>query len=616
MGRKSRKDKGPPPAGAPAPAPSAYPCVDGTWWQHALAAAALVALTLWLYRPAVELGFFHVDDPDYVVNNPLIRSLSPAAVWRLLSAPYFANYSPLHLLSYAIDYAVDGLNPAVFHFSSNLWAGLVAVGVYAVAVRLLRRPVIGLAAGVLFTVHPVHVEAVAWVSSRKDLVAAAFALPAVAAYLAYRRGGRRMWAWYVVSVLMYTCGIAGKQSVAVVPGILFCFDLFDEKRREVGMFFDKIPFAVVTIFFAWRTMGAQPGTGHSPDLYTAGISMLHDLWLLSGAAEHVIYRLPPAPPATLLLKLAGAAAVPLVLCLPLALWRWLGGRGTALAAWVVLGLIPPRVLSFVHPVSDRYLFFPTTGFAVLLGLGGVRLLRNGKRRTTLICAVAALAVAGGLAVRTRHYLAEWRDPRSVWFAAASKSADPLVFQYLGGHYMKVGDALARAAAEALPAPSEAIRLARALWADDDRLAALLANWRDGVYRSEFDRAFRAELDRLTWDAFEQARTHQGRRVLAALYFRRGKFLAERGQVDAAQREFATALEQAALLQYVARRVEMQVRTHQALGVLAWRRADYRTALEQFQEALRQQQEAEGNWVPDLARQCDRLKVLVAAPEGE
>src|SRR6266851_1570059 len=106
-----------------------------------------------------------------------------------------------------VDYALGGLNAYAFHLSSNLWAGLVAGFVFLIALALTGRRIVAVAAALLFVVHPAHVEAVAWVSSRKDLVSAAFALPSLLAYMRYRRGGVAALRWYVVSVLLFLCAL-------------------------------------------------------------------------------------------------------------------------------------------------------------------------------------------------------------------------------------------------------------------------------------------------------------------------------------------------------------------------------------------------------------------------
>ena len=162
---------------------SAKPCSDvrahsavlpGSWQLNTGIFCLCILATAALYTGDLKLGFFRIDDPQYVVGNAWIQGVTWEHIGQILSNPYYLNYSPLHLFSYMLDHAIAGLNPYAFHLSSNVWAGIVAAFVYLVALALTQHRLTAIAAAVLFVVHPVHVEAVAWISSRKDLVAAAF----------------------------------------------------------------------------------------------------------------------------------------------------------------------------------------------------------------------------------------------------------------------------------------------------------------------------------------------------------------------------------------------------------------------------------------------------------
>jgi len=155
-----------------------------------------------LYAGDLHLGFFSVDDEGYVIKNPWIQ-LNFKNLSHILTTPYFSNFSPVHILSYMLDYTIGGKDPFVFHLSSNLWAGVVAGFVFLVALALTGHRIISIGAALLFIVHPAHVEAVAWISSRKDLVATAFALPSLLAYLKYRKGGAMATRWYILSVVLF-----------------------------------------------------------------------------------------------------------------------------------------------------------------------------------------------------------------------------------------------------------------------------------------------------------------------------------------------------------------------------------------------------------------------------
>src|SRR6267143_4782751 len=243
---------------------ASMPIIPGPWQTNATTFLLLVMATLALYVGDLRLGFFAVDDPQYVVENPWIRGITFENLRHILTTPYFANYSPLHLLSYILDYVFAGPNAFAFHLSSNLWGGLVAGFVFLLALALTGSRLVAVAAAALFIVHPAHVEAIAWISSRKDLVAAAFALPSLLAYLCYRRGWPTARRWYVASLVLFLLALAGKLSVATFPAVLLAHDLFIERRPLKRSLLDKVPFLVAAGMIALVVASAQPSTGVHP----------------------------------------------------------------------------------------------------------------------------------------------------------------------------------------------------------------------------------------------------------------------------------------------------------------------------------------------------------------
>src|ERR1700730_10870505 len=112
--------------------------VPGSWQLNSGIVLLCIVATAVLYSGDLHLGFFRIDDQQYVVSNPWIQGLTWKHLAQILSSPYYLNYSPLHMLSYALDYAVGGLNGYAFHLSTNLWAGVVAGLVYLVGLALTR----------------------------------------------------------------------------------------------------------------------------------------------------------------------------------------------------------------------------------------------------------------------------------------------------------------------------------------------------------------------------------------------------------------------------------------------------------------------------------------------
>ena len=587
-----------------------YAACPGPCYLHVILFVLLLAVTCALYLGDLNLGFFHIDDPSYITRNPWIQGAKAENIGYILTQPYNANYSPLHLFSYMLDHQLSGLNPRVFHWSSNIWGGVAAGFVYLLALVFVRKWPLALAAAILFVVHPAHVEAVAWISSRKDLVAAAFALPATLTYFRYRSATKRRGAWYVVTLVLMSLGTAGKLSVVMVPVIWLFFDYFVERRREKMMILDKLPFAFITALFVIRVMGAQPATRYDPDFFVIGHSMLHNLTLLTGLGEYVIFRPRPDPTAAVWIQLACGLLPLVVFALPFLARRWIPGVALSWIYWVLLALIPSQVLSFVHPVADRYLFFPSVGVVILIAWLAMKSIE--RRRSLGLTVVPVLFVV--LAVlwtwKTLAYLDEWRDPRSVWYSATAKSSDVNVYQYLGNHYQDAADRLQADLEGDDGSRKKAELLAGAVWAGDARLDPLLEEWKRGESNGPQIRNFQAHLRELAATQFQDALGVKGTRVSPNLYFRLGKLAFDTGDLPEAEKHFQSAIEEARKHTSREVREELKVRCCHALGTLAWRQKDYDRALDWLQEAENEQNLSTGNWIPDIKRDRERLEGII------
>jgi len=149
-----------------------------------VAAPFLVAIAaIATYLPALSYQFLNWDDNVYVLNNPWIRAWSIENLAHIFTKPYYANFLPLHLVSYMVDYRLWGLNPTGYHLQSIVLHALNAALAVLVVKRMLGCSAVAFLAALLFAVHPSHVEAVAWISIRKDLLSTLFALLTLYLYL-------------------------------------------------------------------------------------------------------------------------------------------------------------------------------------------------------------------------------------------------------------------------------------------------------------------------------------------------------------------------------------------------------------------------------------------------
>lgn len=569
----------------------------------------MLVTTVVLYLGDLRLGFFAVDDPQYVVDNPWIRGISVENLRHILTSPYFANYSPLHLLSYMLDYILAGPNPFVFHLSSNLWAGLVAGLVFLVALALTRHRTVAIAAGMLFILHPAHVEAIAWVSSRKDLVAAAFALPSLLAYLRYREDKLKAKWWYIASLALFVIALAGKMSVATFPMVFLAHDLFVEKRPLSRSLWDKVPFILSAGLMTLGVTSAQPSMGNRPNPYILAVALVQNFWLLSGFGSYVIYRVAPNAAAGIALELGAVLFLLAAFAAPLLLRRR-APMVAVLLYWLLFAMIPSQVLSFSHPVTDRYLFFPSVAAVILICWGVFEISKLMDRRDLIAAAVILVTIGVLWGRATLAYVGEWRDPRSVWYAATFKSSDPKVSENLGSYYLGMADRLGANPRPSPLADEEARRLASVVWAGDPRLPNLLSEWSAGKHGQPVEKDFQDALRERAWQAFERSLSVKGTHVMPGLYYNRGLILFSRDDLQAARKEFLAALDEASRETFAPVRQQLTVYCHTQLGAISVREGDYREALRWYRLAEDEQTRFGGNWVPDLSSNRRKVEAMV------
>jgi len=584
------------------------------WWWHAAVILGLLLANLCLYHGTLNLGFLSVDDGDYVQNNPYIESFSAANLKHIFTVPCSANYAPAHLLSYALDVALAGGKSAfAMHLSNVMWHGWVVCMVYLLAFILRSEITSATAAALLFLLHPAHVEVVAWISSRKDLVATGFAVLAMTCYLLYRRRHRSRGWWYAASLLCFLLASAGKQSVLLLPLVMLAWDFLVEKCRDWQMLADKVPFGLITLFFGWMTWHAQPGTNVSPDAFVLAGTQFANLWLLTGLGDYMMYRGAPDAAAwrqTARVLIIIAAA--LIWFLPLLFLKVRQPVRAALCYWVLIQMVPPMLLSFIVPITDRYLFLPSVGVCILLADIAAGLARRWpKARWICWLLLAGLGTAWG--TKSWNYVNEWRDPRSVWYGAHLKTKAPQVAQFLGEVYQNAGDRMDSFVKSGTPlAVTDEIKLARAVLGDAASAERLQDEWlAAGPVRTN-SISYRDRLWSLAWEQYEAALARRGTLSAPNLFMNRGRLLVSEGKFAKAIPEVQTALKFAQASNYEIVRQETVTHALYAIGVAHWNMHNYREAEQWLVKAQDLQKKSDQVWIPDLDTQVERIKALAAS----
>lgn len=420
----------------------AAPTLGGLGRRLGIAVAGAAAV---VYLGVLWNGFAY-DDLTIIVANPLVHTLS--GVWQAFTAPYFpANidssvYRPLAVVTYALDWFVQ--STAWFHAVNLLWHVAASVLV-AVLARRWAGDAAGLVAGMVFAVHPVHVEAVANVVGRTELMAATFTLLAV--YAALERGSV-FW-----SAAAMTAGLFSKENAAVAPGLVAWAWLLGV--RPVPPRRTLVAFVASWVVLAAAYAGARSavldgftGSGGTAPVFLGqdGLTIrLTAITALVDVARLLVFPLALSadysPDArTAVLSLWDARLLTGVLVL--ALWALLLGlawrRGRAVEAlglgWIAIAYSPVANLLFPVGVliAERTLYLPSAGLAIALGAALRRL--AGRR----LAAVAGLIfVLGGL--RTALRVPAWRDDHVVALAMLRDAPQSYFsWQHLGWQYLRSG----------------------------------------------------------------------------------------------------------------------------------------------------------------------------------
>jgi protein O-mannosyl-transferase len=397
--------------------------------QHLLArplVGALIAFVLAVvaFLPALDNGFVKFDDPSAITENLVMqRGLTAETVRWAFRTIHLGNYSPLTVLSHLLDVTLFGLDPAGHHATSIFWHA-VASALLVVAMRSLTQQwTVALVVGVLFAVHPQHVESVVWISERKDVLSAVAFMGVIWSYAAAHQR-QRPWL-RAVTLALLVVGLLTKPMLVTVPPLLLVIDLLLLRRPFTArLLLEKVPFAVAAAALALVTLQTQTHA-HARGVWS--VSLIGNAFIAT--TRYVAQTVMPVGLSTFYVSpingwpwpiVAGAVLTVVAIttivvvafvrhrmAAPLAGWLWFCGMLVP-----VIGLVKVGVQS----MADRYTYLPHIGLFFVVGVGVDAVLRahpTRARAIALACAVVVLA----LIARTRDQIPAWHDARAMWMHA-------------------------------------------------------------------------------------------------------------------------------------------------------------------------------------------------------
>ncbi len=420
-----------------------------------LVAFALFALTLAVYWPSLNHDFIdQYDDGQYVTENENVQQgITRAGVRWALTASVSSNWHPVTMLSHMLDVELYGLNPWGHHLTNILLHAAATVLLFLLLCSLTDSPWPSALVAALFALHPMHVESVAWIAERKDVLSACFWFLTTLAYVRYvRKPGLRR---YGLIVLLYALGLMSKPMLVTLPFTLLLLDFwplgrgtFDRSTKSLlgnnfALIVEKTPLFALALASSIVTFVFQYSTHAVSDLeslplwirlanavvsYVAYIVKL--MWLADYAVIYPhTYSSPPLWQlliTTLSLLTVTFIVLRLGVRRPHLLVGWLWYVGTLVP---VIGIV--QVGS--QAMADRYTYIPSIGLFIMLAYSVIpHANQRISVRLVTACSIALLLV---LAVASRFQLEHWRNSEVLFRHALTVTKDNATANYALGDYL-------------------------------------------------------------------------------------------------------------------------------------------------------------------------------------
>lgn len=417
----------------------------------------LLGLTLAVYSPVAGFDFILLDDNLYVFENPMVkRGLGLDGVLWALTTFHAANWHPLTWISLMVDVSLFGVAPGVHHLVNVAFHLLNTALLFLVLRQMTGRHGLALWVAALFALHPLHVESVAWISERKDVLSTAFWLLTIGAYHRYVRAHERK--WYLLSLMTMILGLMSKPMLVTVPLTLLILDVWPLERislsgsfpwaRVIRLSWEKAPFFLLSIAAGLATIAAQRTGNAVSDLMDLpfairasnaivayGVYLFQTIWPVSLTLFYphpLRVQIFPLITAMLGIGLISALAIECRRTRPYWIAGWL---------WFFVTLIPVIGLLQVGAQShaDRYTYVPLIGIfvAIVWELDTMGRIRFSSPRILPIGGLLALMALTGVSIQG---ISLWRDSE-ILFTHAIQVTDRnfLAYNNIGVFYARNGE---------------------------------------------------------------------------------------------------------------------------------------------------------------------------------
>jgi protein O-mannosyl-transferase len=381
---------------------------------------ALVAITFAVFGQTLGHEFVNYDDPVYVSENPRIHAgLNGQSVAWAFTHSHSHNWHPLTTMSHMLDWQMFGAKAGLHHLLNVFLHSANAVLLFLLLQQLTSSMWRSAFVAGVFAIHPLHVESVAWIAERKDVLSGFFFFLTLFAYVAYTRKpniGR-----YLTMSILLACGLMSKPMLVTMPAILLLLDYWPLNRFEESsvtkLIIEKIPLLVLSIGSAAATLIAQRGDivqiAHLPLSWRAtnavSVYLIYIWQMIWPAKLATIY---PHPGPLPIWQTAGAAALLALITIAVVVLRKRRPYLVTGWFWYLIMLVPViglvQVGSQAH--ADRYTYLPQIGLYIAITWAVVE---SFPYRREVLAATGSIVIAL-FAWRAAIQTSYWHDTERLW----------------------------------------------------------------------------------------------------------------------------------------------------------------------------------------------------------
>lgn len=410
----------------------------------------LILATTIAFLPALQNDFVNWDDWQNLIQNDAYRGFSANHLYWMFTTTQGGHYQPLSWLSFAMDHYLWGLDPTGFH-GTNIILHILTAIIFFYITRILMCKIMSneqsgiiilgaLFAALLFSIHPLRVESVAWATERRDVLSGFWLMLAIAGYLhAQNRHSSSIYILFLtLSLFAYILSLLSKAAGITLPVVLLLLDRYPLKRFSIHhihstqdsfkrIILEKIIYCIPAISVASLALWAQSKSGALWSIQEHPISlrvsqafygiMFYPIKTLWPAGLIPLYEQRPDASALEIVNILAAMGV---ITLTVLFWKLRRRVPSLLCCWFIYLVLLSPMLGFAQSgsqvVADRYSYLSCMPWAILLGCGLIKLYKNYASNTTIIRATSCISVAVVILFifLTQNQTRIWSDSYTLW----------------------------------------------------------------------------------------------------------------------------------------------------------------------------------------------------------